>query len=223
MGFRKVIQMISLLCPWTIRRWLLATFLGYSIHPSSRIGRAWVFTKKLIMEAGSSIGHLTVCKGLDLLWLKEKSTIGRANWITGYPTGNSMHFSHQLNRIPQLILGEHAAITNRHLIDCTNSVSIGRFSTLAGFRSQILTHSIDLERCIQSSTPITIGDYCFVGTDCVLLGGSSLPNYAVLGAKSLLNKAHSKDYHLYAGVPAMPVKPLSHKLKYFSRTTGFVS
>ena len=215
--------MISVFCPWTIRRWLLVTFLGYSIHPNSRIGWAWIFPNNLIMETGSSIGHLTVCKGLDLLWMREKSTIGKANWITGYPTGTSKHFIHQPDRKPQLILAEHAAITHRHLIDCTNSVSIGKFSTLAGFRSQILTHSIDLERCIQSSTPITIGDYCFVGTDCVLLGGCSLPNYSVLGAKSLLNKAYSEDYYLYAGVPAKPVKPLLQTIKYFSRTTGFVN
>lgn len=223
MIFRKIIQIISLLCPWTMRRWLLVTFLGYNIHPSSRIGWAWVFPKNLIMETGSSIGHVTVCKGLDLLWLKERSTIGKANWITGYPAGTSKHFNHQPNRIPQLILGEHAAITNRHLIDCTNSVFIGKFSTLAGFRSQILTHSIDLELCIQSSAPISIGDYCFIGTDCVLLGGSSLPSYAVLGAKSLLNKVYLEGYHLYAGVPATPIKPLPRKFKYFSRTVGFVN
>ena len=36
-----------------------------------------------------------------------------------------------------------------------------------------------------TAAPITIGDYCFVGTNCVLLGGSVLPSYSVLAAKSL--------------------------------------
>ena len=117
---------------------------------------------------------------------------------------------------------EHSAITNRHIIDCTNAVHIGKFSTVAGFRSQILTHSIDLEACRQSSAPVTIGDYCFVGTDCVLLGGSSLPNYSILGAKSLLNTSQQQEYYLYAGVPAKPVKELDRDFGYFSRTTGFV-
>lgn len=93
-----------------------------------------------------------------------------------------------------MIVGEHSAITNRHLIDCTDRVTLGRFTTFAGFRSQILAHSIDLAECRQSARPVTIGDYCFVGTDCVLLGGSALPDCSVLAAKSLLNKPQSEPY-----------------------------
>lgn len=222
MSFRKVGFVVSFLFPWPIRRWLLERFFGYDIHPTSRIGIAWVFPQHLVMEAHSKIGHLTVCKGLDLLWLKQHASIGRGNWITGFPGGDSNHFFHQKDRKPQLILGEHSALTNRHLVDCTNSVSIGKFSTVAGFRSQILTHSIDLEHCRQSSAPLDIGDYCFVSTNCVLLGGSSLPSYSVLGAKSLLNKCYRKSNYLYAGVPARPVKQLSEEFQYFSRSTGYV-
>jgi acetyltransferase-like isoleucine patch superfamily enzyme len=107
-------------------------------------------------------------------------------------------------------------------VDCTNRVSIGAFSVFAGFRSQILTHSVDLENSRQSSAPIVIGDYCFTGTDCVLLGGSVLPHHSVLGAKSLLNKEQTEPYSLYAGVPARAVKTLSPDLKFFSRKTGII-
>jgi hypothetical protein len=44
----------------------------------------------------------------------------------------------------------------------------------------------------------------------------------VLGAKSLLNKAYSEPLHLYAGVPARPIKPLPADWKYFQRTDQFV-
>ena len=121
-----------------------------------------------------------------------------------------------------MILGSQSAITHRHIIDCTNAVHIGEFTTLAGYRSQILTHSIDLMDCRQSSAPVRIGDYCFIGTDCVLLGGSALPSYSALGAKSLLNKAYDQTYSLYAGVPAKPVKSLEPEMKYFQREVGFV-
>jgi acetyltransferase-like isoleucine patch superfamily enzyme len=121
-----------------------------------------------------------------------------------------------------LILGEHAAITNRHLIDCTDRVTIGKFTTIAGFQSQLLSHSIDIEKNRQDSKPICIGDYCFLGTNCVLLGGSALPDYSVLGAKSLLNKAHMETHRLYGGVPAKPLKELARDLAYFKRTEGFV-
>lgn len=219
---KKFLMLLSLFFPWFLRRWLLIKLFDYQIHPTSRIGFAWVFPKKLIMDANSRIDNLTVCKNLDFIHLKQYASIGRGNWITGFPSEPSEHFSHQKERQPQLIVGEHSAITNRHLIDCTASVTIGNFSTFAGFQSQILSHSIDLEHCRQSSAPITIGDYCFVGTNCVLLGDSSLPDYSVLGAKSFLNKKYTETYFLYAGAPALPIKKLSKELLYFSRLTGFV-
>jgi hypothetical protein len=213
---------ISLLLPWELRRRFLETQFGYELHRSSRIGCAWILPQKLIMEEGASIGHLTLCKNISLLHLQAHSSIGRGNWITGFPLGPSRHFAEEADRQPQLLLGQHSAITNRHLIDCTNSVTIGKFTTFAGFQSQILTHSIDLERNRQASAPVRIGDYCFVGTNSVLLGGSVLPDYCVLGAKSLLNKSFSETHQLYAGVPAKPLQSLSPDLPYFHRSEGLV-
>ena len=219
---KTLLMVISALLPWKMRRRFLEKQFGYTIHPSSRIGCAWIFPERLIMEEGASIGHLTLCKNISLVHLKAHSSVGRGNWITGFPLGPSRHFAEETDRQPQLIIGEHSAITHRHLIDCTNSVTIGKFTTFAGFQSQILTHSIDLERNKQASVPVQIGDYCFVGTNCVLLGGSALPNFCVLGAKSLLNKSFSETHQLYAGVPAKPVQSLSPELPYFRRTEGFV-
>jgi acetyltransferase-like isoleucine patch superfamily enzyme len=215
-------MLVSLLLPWPLRRWTLQRCFGYQIHPTARIGLAWVRPKRLVMDAGTEIGMLTVCKNLDLIHMHAKSRIGRGNWITGFPSGPSRHFAHEQERRPELILGEHAAITNRHLIDCTSRVVIGRFTTLAGFQSQILTHGIDLEECRQSSAPVTIGDFCFIGTNCVILGGSVLPCYSALAAKSLLNKPFEEDYSLYGGVPARSLKRLSREFRYFQRTTGMV-
>jgi acetyltransferase-like isoleucine patch superfamily enzyme len=148
--------------------------------------------------------------------------IGQLNWITGFPSGNSRHFAHQSERQPELILGRHAGISSRHLIDCTARVRIGAFATIAGFRSQLITHSIDLAAGRQSSKPIDIGEYCFLGTDSVILGGAVLPHHSVLGAKSLLNKRWEVPFFLYGGVPAQPLKELSPELQYFRRTEGFV-
>ena len=219
---KTILMLFSCLLPWHLRRAFLESQFGFQIHPTARIGLAWVFPNRLIMEEGSAIGSVTVCKGLDLLHLKAHATIGRGNWITGFPLGASQHFAHQVDRRPELIVGEHSAITNRHLLDCTSSVTIGRFTTFAGFHSQIISHSIDLEQNRQSSQPVRVGDYCFVGTNCVLLGGSALPDFCVLGAKSLLNKAFTETYQLYGGVPARPIKALSRDCKYFQRTEGFV-
>jgi len=106
--------------------------------------------------------------------------------------------------------------------NCCNSVEIGEFSTFAGFRSQILTHAIDLKASRQRSAPVLIGDYCFVGTSVVLLAGSQLPSYCVLGASACLTRAFSDENMLYAGVPAKAVKGLYDNDAYFKREKGFV-
>lgn len=217
-----VLRALVVLLPWPVRRRLLVRVFGYEISPAARIGFAWIFPERLVMGPGATIGHLTVCKGLSLLSLDAYASIGRGNWITAYPLGAPRHFLHQPDRRPELRIGAHAAVTNRHIVDCTASVEIGAFSTFAGFRSQILTHSIDLATSRQSSAPVRIGRYCFVGTGSVLLGGSVLPDHCVLGALSLLNKPYSTTHRLYAGVPAREISALDPGLRYFQREVGFV-
>ena len=217
------LKILSFFLPWPLRRKLLNKAFKYQIHPSAKIGLAWVFPKKLTMAEGSAIGHFTTAVHLDEIVLNKYSKIGRSNWITGFPSGTkSPHFKHQQNRASRLVVGEHSAITKNHHIDCTSSIHIGRFTTIAGYYSQLLTHSIDIIEGRQDSAPIHIGDFSFVGTNVVLLGGAVLPDYSVLGAKSLLNKAFDQVYMLYGGVPAKPLQPLPQDAKYFTRSTGFV-
>lgn len=218
-----LLKMISLLLPWFIRRRFLNKVFGYEIHPNARIGKAWVFPGKLIMASGSHIDHFTTAIHLDLIALGENASIGRGNWITGLSTGGDQkHFKHQSDRKAALILEEAAAITKNHHLDCTNEIHIGKFTTIAGYQSQFLTHSIDIFENRQDSAPIKIGAYAFVGTNVVILGGSSLPAYSVLGAKSLLNKEFTEEYMLYGGVPGKPLQPISKEAKYFLRTEWFV-
>jgi acetyltransferase-like isoleucine patch superfamily enzyme len=160
---------------------------------------------------------------LESLELGQAASIGRSNWITGFPTSSlSCHFAHQPHRRAELLLGAHAAITKHHHIDATNCITIGPFTTIAGYRSQLLSHSIDLQHNRQHSEPITIGAYCFVGTSCVILGGSTLPDHSVLGALSLLNKEHTEPWGLYAGQPARRLKSIDSNAVYFNRSRGFV-
>ncbi len=218
-----ILAVTSIILPFRLRRLFLQLFLGYKIHPTSKIGFAFVFPRELILEADSSIGHLTVCKGMDLIHLKESASIGRLNWIYGFPSISSKFYSHQIDRKSELILKEHSAITHRHIIDCTNSIIIGSFSIIAGYRSQLLTHSIDLIKALQSSKSISIGNYCFVGTNSCILGGSVLPDFSILGAKSLLNDTFSDVYTLYAGVIAKPIRSLPRDLAYFTRRRGYIN
>lgn len=219
---KRLFALFSMFLPWPLRRAILRGMFGYEIADDSRIGLSLIYPKQLVLKSGARIGHLSVCKDIDRLELGEAASIGNLTWITGFPSGTRGHFEHQTDRKPELVLGAHAAITNRHLVDCTASIHIGAFATFAGFASQLLTHSINLETSRQEAYPITIGDYCFVGTNCVLLGGSALPACSVLGAKSLLNRAYSDRFYLYGGVPAKPIKALPETMAYFQRKTGYV-
>lgn len=175
------------------------------------------------MADGAQIGHFNVAIHISKLIIGRNSSIARGNWITGFPEySNSPHFAHDITRRSELIIGEESAITKNHHIDCTNAVHIGNYVTVAGYASQLLTHSIDVYASRQDSHPIAIGDYCFIGTRSVILGGSVLPAYSILGAGALLNKAFNDAWTLYAGVPAKAVKNIRPKAKYFTRKEGFV-
>lgn len=217
-----LLRLCLVLLPWAVRRPLLQWLLGYRIHPTARIGWSWIFPGTLVMEAHARIGHFNTAIHLDRIELGEHASIGRGNWITGFPKGDPRHFAHRVGRRPELVLGPHSAVTKQHHLDCTERVEIGAFTTVAGYGSQFLTHSIDLPRNRQDAAPIRIGDYCFVGTDVVVLGGAELPPRSVLGAKALLNRRHTEPGWLYAGVPARPIRALPADAAYFSRTEGFV-
>jgi acetyltransferase-like isoleucine patch superfamily enzyme len=220
---KVALKAVMVVAPWPVKRWFLTKCFGYRLDTSARIGLSWVYPGMLVMEEGSRIGSLCTMIHLDEVILKAHSKMGRGNWVTGFPSGTkTKHFVHQPERVSRLVLGEHAAITKDHHIDCTSPIEIGAFTTVAGYQSQLLTHSIDLQESRQDSKPIKIGDYCFVGTDVVILGGARLPSYCVLGAKSLLNKAFEEEWCLYAGVPAAKKSEVPRDGKYFSRPTGFV-
>ena len=217
-----LLRLLVVLLPWFLRRRVLTACFGYEIHPTARIGCAWVFPEKLVLGEGASIGHFTVALRLARIELGPHALIGRNNWITGYPRGDARHFAHRADRDPALVLGAHAAVTKGHHFDCTDRIEIGAFTTIAGYRSQFLTHSIDVVANRQDCAPIAIGAYCFVGTSVVVLAGSRLPDRSVLGAMALLNRAHSEPGWLYAGVPAAPVKALPADATYFRRSEGWV-
>jgi len=217
-----LIKLFIFLMPWPLKRWLLQRRFGYVIDSTARIGLAWVYPKNLRMGKETRIDHFTTAVHLDTIELGDYSTIGRSNWITGHPGGSDKHFTHQKDRRPQLIIGKHSAITKHHYLDCTHEIRVGSFTTIAGHNSELLTHSIDVVASRQDSHPIEIGDYCFIGTRCIILGGGKLPSQSVLAAGAVLTKAFEMSFAVYGGVPARHIKDLPKDARYFHRPVGFV-
>ncbi len=213
-----VAQVILFFLPWGIRRRLLNFFFGYAIDPSARIGLSIILARRLKMDAQSRIHHFVLCKCVDRLFLGVDSGIASGTFITGFPSSDMRYFKAEPDRKCELVLGRSAGVTSRHFIDCNGGVYIGAFSTVAGIRTQILTHSINIYTNRQETRSVTIGEYCFLGTGCILLPGTVLPDFSVLGGGAVLTKAYSDTYTIYAGNPALPVKKLDGtETLYFQR------
>lgn len=224
MKVKLLIQVLALVLPWFLRRRLLNLLPGFDINSSARIGFSLILAGNLDMQANTRIGSLTICKAIDVLRMNTYSKIGTLNYITGYPGAGTKHFTHKTDRKCQLIIGANSAITSRHFIDCTDAIVIGAYTTIAGIRSQLFTHSINLKENRQDCKPIHIGDYNFIGTNAVILPGAQLPDYSILAAKSVLQTKYTENYCLYGGVPAKKIKTFNkNDVQYFNRQTGFVN
>ncbi|WP_370500779.1 hypothetical protein NWT09_08015 [Mycolicibacterium sp. jd] len=217
-----IIQIAIMPLPWALRRRLLVGFFGFRIHPTARIGLSLVLADRVEMGEGSVIKTLSMIKGMSELTVAPRGHIGNLNWITGLPANNPDFFHDEPDRISALVVGEEAAITNRHLFDCTNRITIGRFATIGGFRSQFITHGIDIGPNRQSSLPIEIGDYGYTGTGVIVLKGAVLGPRCVLGAGSMLRGKFLEEFKLVSGNPAKPIRDLDPSSSYFHRTQGRV-
>jgi acetyltransferase-like isoleucine patch superfamily enzyme len=208
----------GLFMPWPLKRLYLQMAFGWSLHRSSRIGCSIVLADRVVLEEGARIGHFNIIMPIGLLHIGPKASLGYFNKIIG---GQKVPgFSSEHERMSALIIEEHAAVTRDHIIDCSNTVRIGRFTTFAGYRSQILTHSPDLSRSAQTTRPVTIGAYCFIGTGTILLYGSEVPDYSIVSAGSVYSGSGDGSYAIYAGNLAKRVKSVPQDLDYFTRTVG---
>ncbi len=218
-----ILKALIVLMPWCIKRRLLSLIFGYDLAATARIGLSWIYPKHLQMSDDAYIGHFNVAIHLDTLRMDKGALIARSNWITGFPTGTtSRHFAHDVERKSELTMGEQSRIIKGHRVDCTSAVSIGKFTSIAGYDSLIMSHSVDVYACRQDSHPIRIGDYCFVASRVVILGGAELPSHSVLGAGAVLGKRYTDEWTLYGGVPAKPIKPIPRSAKFFTREEGFI-
>lgn len=210
----ELLAILSMLLPWPVRRRFLR-LCGYRLHKNSRIGLSLVSARHVELGDGASIGHFNVIRGLDHLIVGDGASVGNMNWVCAIRRP-FVSVSERLSA--GLFVDDGAAITHQHLIDCSDRVTIGRFATFAGWRSQILTHSIDTAKGRQTTGPVRIGAYSFVGTGSIILKDSVLPDFCVLGAGSVLNRPMERAGSLYAGSPAKYRKSLDMSSAYFLRT-----
>ncbi|KKQ34493.1 MAG: Glycosyltransferase, partial [Microgenomates group bacterium GW2011_GWA2_37_6] len=105
-------------------------------------------------------------------------------------------------------IGENVWIGAFCIIDSLhNSLSIGRGTNIAD-GAKILTHSTVI-RCISErrfgkveSKPTSIGEFCFIGANAVVLMGANIGHHSVVAAGSVIpQNASIPPYSIVAGVP----------------------
>lgn len=203
------------------RRALYRRLCGYEIATDASIGLALISVAHAKIGPGCHVGHFTVIRNLDSLVLTSEARIGTFNWVFGM-LPSKQHFIDEPDRRSVLVMEEGSALTSRHIVDCTAAVTIGRYATIAGFNSQILTHGIDVETNRQTSRQVIIGEYAMVGSRVIVLKGARVPERAVVGAGSVFSGSPDGTGGLWSGVPAARVREIDENGAYFGRTSARV-
>ena len=192
--------------------WLLGR-VGYAIDPTATVRSSLVWkVDQMDIGPGATFGRYNLVKNVRRVSLGRQASIGRMNLISAHPVYKKLYPD-----AAHLTLGDHAVITSRHSIDCSGGITINSYAGLFGHRTTALSHSIDLRRDAQAASPIVIGERCFVGTNCLLLGGAELPERSVLAAGSTLVRAKGeRNPGLWAGSPARRVADVGGA--WFDRT-----
>jgi acetyltransferase-like isoleucine patch superfamily enzyme len=108
-------------------------------------------------------------------------------------------------------------ITMAHEIDCADRVEIGDYSSLAGFRCTILTHSLNLVRDRFVTGAVEIGPHAAVMSGSTLLSGTKVPARSIVSAGSVVNTLLTEELTFYSGNPAEAVRTLPETLGFFHR------
>ena len=206
--------MLMVLLPSKLRMIVARKALGWDIHPTAHIGRSMLLVGHVSMGPNSSIGSFNMFRGLDEVRLGEHASIATRNWIA------APAYARQLLTTAQrvLILGDYAMITVGHEIDCSDRVEFAEHARVAGFHSQILTHSLNLMTDRWITGPVELGERCVVMSACILQNGSRVPARSVVSAGSVVTTKLSKEQTFYRGNPAVAVRRLPDNLAYY-RTT----
>ena len=191
------------------------------LGPGASIGHFnAILADRVVLGENASIRHVNLLRHCDLVRLDELAVIGGLNLCNGI--GRSSEFLEGIERHPALILGPHACITYGHFFDTTDTVEFKGYSAMAGWGSQVLSHSLDFTTARQICAPVVIEEYAFTGTRVVMLPGAILPSHSMLATNSVLGEPKEQSYRLYGGTPAKELSELDPDMAWFTRQVGLI-
>jgi len=206
------------LLPSFLKRPLYRLFFGYRIGPGVKIGLSLLDCAEVDLGEGTEIGHFNLIVRVGAFVTGRQARVGFLNIIRGgervslgrYAT--VMRFN-VLNAIPDhdcttspvstLELGDGAILVSAHRVDFTDRVKLGRNVIVGGRSSSFWTHNR------QQTAPITVGDFCYLGSEIRVAPGGQLPPRCILALGSVLSGTIVEEGSLVGGMPARVLRPLT--------------
>jgi acetyltransferase-like isoleucine patch superfamily enzyme len=213
---RRWSAIFLLLLPQRLKHIYARRVLGWDIHPTAYIGRSLIQVRKVTMGPQASIGPMNYFRDVEELRMGEGANIAARNWIIGIPK-ESVLYPDQPDRDPSLIMGDWSNITVGHEIDVADRLELGNHAVIAGFKSAILTHSLNLVTDKFVTGKVVLGDYGILLSGCTVQNGMRVPAYSIVSAGSVIATKLTKEYTFYRGNPAEAVRELPPTLGVFKR------
>jgi acetyltransferase-like isoleucine patch superfamily enzyme len=173
--------------------------LGHGISRQARFGFSLVLADKLILQGDSRIGHFNLLS-LRRLVMRRGSYLGRSNVLHGpisvsLAECSAIGNNNKIVRGPRglvvtgpatLRLGVLAKITAEHRLDCTASVSLGSYTTMAGTSCELWTHGYVHDQTgpgrYRIDGPVRIGNNVYIGSASIITAGVTIADGVIIGA-----------------------------------------
>lgn len=188
----------TMFLPSLLARYALMLF-GHKVHRGVRIGVSFICADQILLQEGVHIGHFNFVR-VNRLVMRRSASIGRSNLIHGplsvnlgerAAVGNRNKILRgQLGLVvsgPALFrLGELTKITSDHRVDCTASVTVGAFSTIAGIACELWTHGYVHDQSgpgrYRIDGTVRIGHNVYMGSGSVITAGVTVADGVIVGA-----------------------------------------
>ena len=219
---RKFLSILVILLPSGLKVPVYRHVFGYKIGRRVKIGWSWINVDTLEIGDYVVIGNLNRFKNTPVVQIGDYTRIGFGNTFTStYEFTNPQRIMIKGNR-PELIIGRHCGISMLHYFDVQDRLSIGSYATIAGMGSVFFTHYLDVINATQTTRPITIGQYCMIGSNARCVPGAGVADCSVVAMGTVLTKAFPDTHVMIGGNPGVVIRKLPKDAAYFRRLVGWI-
>lgn len=177
-----------------------------------RIGRDVKIGRDVVLDLAD--GRDGIVELADQVTLQHRVRLQPWGGRIAIGTGTQLRDNVELKSTGELTVGAWTVLSRNATLHCHERIALGDHIALAERVTVIDSdHTIDgsdtpiLDQPVRSA-PIVIGDSCLVGTNAVVLRGTTIGPRCMVGANSVVNGGDFPAGHLVAGVPARALRPL---------------